>query len=108
MNPHPRRLSGMDLAFALLGSLVVLFILAPLLSALFSSSPASLWQALQDGEVLASIRITCLAGLLAVLLGPCGNGMTWSSWDLAAGCPQPGAWQCPSRAMTNSRNASGR
>ena len=69
MNLHPRRFSSMDLAFALLGSLVVLFILAPLLSALFSSSPASLWQALQDGEVLASIRITCIAGLLAVLLG---------------------------------------
>ncbi len=69
MDPRTRRFSGMDLAFALLGSLVLLFILAPLLSALFSSSPASLWQTLQDGEVLASIRVTCIAGLLAVVLG---------------------------------------
>ncbi len=64
-----RQWSGFDLAFSLAGSLLLLFILVPLLSAIFSSAPATLWQTLHDGEVLASIRLTFLAGMLSVVLG---------------------------------------
>jgi molybdate/tungstate transport system permease protein len=61
------------LLVALLGALLVLFIVGPLLRLLLMASPASLGQALGDPELRASIVLTVgtatLATLIAALLG---------------------------------------
>lgn len=57
------------LAFALLGSLVLLFIIAPLLGLFLATSVGELTQAAADGEVSASLRLTLGCALFATLAG---------------------------------------
>jgi molybdate/tungstate transport system permease protein len=54
-----------DLLFTLLGSLVLLLVLAPLLGLLLATSPGELSEAAADREVTSSIRLTLLAALAA-------------------------------------------
>ena len=70
MRIHPRL---PRLLVALLGAILILFIVGPLLRLLFMASPTSLGQALADPELRASILLTVgtatLATLTAALLG---------------------------------------
>jgi molybdate/tungstate transport system permease protein len=69
----PRRLTGSGLLGALLGALLVLFIVGPILRLLWASSPATLAAAAGDPEVRAAIVLTVLTASaatgLALLLG---------------------------------------
>ncbi|MCK4283633.1 MAG: ABC transporter permease [Candidatus Brocadiae bacterium] len=58
-----------DLAAAALGSCILLFIIAPLLGLLLSSSSSELFGAITDEEVTRSIRLTLSAALLATAAG---------------------------------------
>lgn len=60
-------LSNTEIAFALIGSLVVLFIVAPLFGLLLATSFAELGEALVDEEVISSVKLTLGAALLATL-----------------------------------------
>ena len=64
---------GLTIGFAVLGGLMLLFVIVPLLSMLVGARPAALWQALSDADVLASLGLTFYAAawatLLAVLTG---------------------------------------
>ena len=64
---HRYRTSWFSLIFAALGSCVLLFIIAPLLSLVLSSSFGELSQAVLDTEVTQSIRLTLAAALTATL-----------------------------------------
>jgi molybdate/tungstate transport system permease protein len=70
MLTHPRL---PRLLVALLGAILILFIVGPLLRLLFMASPASLGQALADPELRASIALTVgtatAATLIAAVLG---------------------------------------
>ena len=57
-----------QLALTALGACLLLFIIAPLVGLLLSTSPASLGEALADPEVTGSIWLTLGAGLLATLV----------------------------------------
>lgn len=57
-----------DLVFGLLGSLLLLFIILPLVSILLGTTPEAFLLALTDPEVLNSIQLTFGAALLATLL----------------------------------------
>ena len=63
-----RRIEPVHLAFAALGGLVLLFIVAPLVGMLIASSPAELGDTARDPEVTASIRLTLLTSMGATLL----------------------------------------
>ena len=63
------RRSALDVFFGLAGGALLLFLVAPLASTLFSTTPASFWDTLRDPEVLSSIRLTFLAALAAVIFG---------------------------------------
>ena len=63
------RLSALDILFSLAGGVLLMFLVAPLATTLFAATPLSLWDALHDQELLGSIRLTFLAGLVAVLFG---------------------------------------
>ena len=67
------RRSILDIVFSLLGGALLLFLVAPLASTLFRTTPAAFWDALRDPEVQASIRLTFLAALAAVVLGIFGG-----------------------------------
>ncbi len=54
--------------FGIAAGLLLSFILLPLLSTLFSSSPALLWQTAADGEVQAAIALTFYAAAVATLV----------------------------------------
>jgi molybdenum ABC transporter ATP-binding protein len=54
--------------FAILGSLLLLFVAWPLLRTVTASDPAILWQTLLDGEVRDAILLTFQASLVATLL----------------------------------------
>lgn len=62
------RLSWFGLIFAALGSCVLLFIVAPLLALVLSSSLGELSQAVTDKEVAQSIRLTLAAALTATIV----------------------------------------
>jgi len=62
------RISWFSLVFAVLGSCVLLFIVAPLLSLVLASSFGELSQAAADAEVTQSIRLTLAAALAATLV----------------------------------------
>lgn len=62
--PHP----ASRVALALLGAVLVLFIVGPLLRLLFQATPASLAAALADGELRGSIVLTVLCATAATLL----------------------------------------
>ena len=55
----------MRTVFAILGSLLILFIAWPLLRTVTASSPAVLWQTLSDVEVRSSILLTLYSSLIA-------------------------------------------
>lgn len=73
MEPRPKPNAGkkrtpLTIVFAVLGSVLLLFILLPLLSMLLGTSPAAMWQALTDAEVLSSLGLTFYAGAWATFL----------------------------------------
>jgi len=55
--------------FSLAASLVVLFLILPVIATLFGVSPASLWEAWGDEELIRSVGTTFLAGLIATGIG---------------------------------------
>ena len=57
-----------NIVFSLLGGLLLLFIILPLMSILFGTTPQTLWLALIDEEVLNSIVLTFSAAAVATLL----------------------------------------
>lgn len=59
----------MSVTFLLLGTVIILFILVPLVKTLFSSSPSLLWQTLLEGEVIQSIWLTLYTALIATGVG---------------------------------------
>ena len=64
----PRLPSWPRLTIALLGAILVLFIVGPLLYLLFRATPATLAEAFADGELLASITLTLLTATAATAL----------------------------------------
>ncbi len=68
-NMSLRLKSGFPLVFALLGALLVLFVVGPILRLLFHASPTALNQTLQDPEFAASITLTLITATTATLLG---------------------------------------
>lgn len=65
--------SAVEAVFAVAGGALMFFLIAPLATALLSTTPGSFWATLRDPEVLASIRLTFGAALLAVVLGGLGG-----------------------------------
>lgn len=63
-----RRLSGLDWVFSLAGTLLLLFIVAPLLATLFASSPSELASGVSDRGVVASLVVTFVAALIATAI----------------------------------------
>jgi len=63
------RLDSLSLVFVLLSVIILLFILAPLVKTVGSSSPGVLWDTLLNGEVYSSILLTVYAALVATLVG---------------------------------------
>jgi molybdate/tungstate transport system permease protein len=59
----------MTIVFIVLSLLILLFIFAPLIKTITSSSPGTLWDTLLDSEVYLSILMTLFAGLVATLVG---------------------------------------
>ena len=60
---------SMQIVFILLGAVMLLFIVAPPLKTVFSSSPGTLWNALLEQDVYSSVLLTISAALVATLLG---------------------------------------
>jgi molybdate/tungstate transport system permease protein len=59
---------GLDVAFAALGGLLVLFVLLPLGSILLTLDPGRFWLTLIDTEVLRSIGLKVLAAAIATVV----------------------------------------
>ena len=76
-----RTLNWFEMVLALLGSCLVLFVLAPLVGVILSSSAGELGQAAADREVAESIRLTLGAALAATLV--CCLGGVPLAWLLA-------------------------
>ncbi len=68
MPPNPLKTSRFPIAFALAGSLLVLFVVLPLAAVVFSTAPQALGETLFDAEVSRSIGLTFLAAPLATAL----------------------------------------
>jgi molybdate/tungstate transport system permease protein len=64
---------GFTIAFAILGSAVLLFILAPLVSIVLRATPQTLWDAFTDPEVRRAIGLTFFAAALATFIGVFGG-----------------------------------
>lgn len=64
-----RKPDGMSIVFVLLSVIILLFILAPLVKTVGSSSPGVLWNTLLDEEVYSSILLTIYAAVIATLVG---------------------------------------
>ena len=60
---------SMEIVFILLGALMLLFIFAPPLKTVFSSSPTTLWNTLLEEDVYSSVLLTLFAALTATLIG---------------------------------------
>jgi len=76
-----RPLPWFEMVLAVMGSCVVLFVLAPLVGMVFASSFAEVSGALVDPEVAGSIRLTLTAALAATLV--CSLGGVPLAWLLA-------------------------
>jgi molybdate/tungstate transport system permease protein len=63
-----RPLEPFTVVFGLAGSLLLLFVLLPLLSMLLGTGPAALWKSLGDVEVLGALGLTFYAAAWATLL----------------------------------------
>ena len=59
----------LTLAFFLLGMLILLFIFIPLGKMIFSTSPATLWDTLLEGEVRSAIGLSLYTALIATGVG---------------------------------------
>lgn len=57
-----------NLAFGLLGGMLIIFVILPIASTMFSTSAGNFWLALTDPEVLNSMTLTFLAAAIATLL----------------------------------------
>jgi len=64
-----RKTDNMSIVFIVLGACILLFIFAPLLKTVFSSSPGTLWNTLLEEDVYSSILRTISAALIATLIG---------------------------------------
>lgn len=64
-----RRLTWLEVAFALCGGVLLVFIGAPLLRLLLAQTPATLWVAARQPEIQAAIWLSLTAALTASLLG---------------------------------------
>jgi len=64
-----RKPDGMSIVFVLLSVIILLFILAPLVKTVGSSSPGTLWNTLLDEEVYSSVLLTVYAAVIATLVG---------------------------------------
>jgi len=60
---------GFTLMLAVLGGLILLFILVPLFKMVFLSDKQALWLALMDSETMRSIGLTIYAALIATTIG---------------------------------------
>lgn len=63
------RPDSMGVVFVLLSVIILLFIFAPLVKTVGSSSPGVLWDTLLEGEVYSSILLTVYAALVATVVG---------------------------------------
>jgi molybdate/tungstate transport system permease protein len=61
--------NSLSVVFILLSTVILLFIVAPPLKTVFSSSPATLWNTLLEEDVYSSILLTFSAALTATLIG---------------------------------------
>ena len=68
-----RRLSPVSVAGGLLSTLLILFLLVPVVVLLLGATPASMAEALQEGEVGRSVAVTLGGAGLATLLELCGG-----------------------------------
>lgn len=66
-----RKPGSMEIVFIVLGAIMLLFIVAPPLKTVFSSSPGTLWNTLLEEDVYSSILFTIFAALIATALGLC-------------------------------------
>jgi molybdate/tungstate transport system permease protein len=64
-----RKPDSLSIVFIVLAALILLFIFAPLLKTIFSSSPGTLWNTLLETGVYSSILLTIYAALIATLIG---------------------------------------
>jgi molybdate/tungstate transport system permease protein len=60
---------SMSVIFILLGAFMLLFIFAPPLKTVFSSSPGTLWNTLLEDDIYSSVLLTISAALVATLVG---------------------------------------
>lgn len=60
---------SMSVVFVLLGAFMLLFIFAPPLKTIFSSSPGTLWNTLLEEDIYSSVLLTISAALVATLVG---------------------------------------
>lgn len=69
--PLLRRLfaNKLTVTFALLGTIIMLFVFVPLVKTIFGSSPAMLYDTLLDAEVRNAIWLSIYTALLATLVG---------------------------------------
>ena len=63
-----KRLDSLVAVFAAAGSLLLLFVLLPLLITLLGTSPEALWTAITDTQVLAALGLTFYAAIWATVL----------------------------------------
>ena len=59
----------MTITFALLGLIIMLFVLVPLAKTIFGASPGALFDTLMDAEVRGAIWLSIYAALLATVVG---------------------------------------
>ena len=78
---YPLRWSWFELILTLLGSMIVLLVVAPLLGMFFHSSWSGLSEALGDNEVTDSIKLTLTTALAATVV--CSIGGIPLAWLLA-------------------------
>ena len=64
-----RKPDSISIVFVVLSALILLFIIAPPLKTIFSSSPGTLWNTLLEEDVYSSILLTICAAMGATLLG---------------------------------------
>lgn len=68
MNKRRKRPDLFTFGFTIVGSLLLLFVIVPLLATLIGTPPNALWQALIDADVQSSIVLTFLSAAWATIL----------------------------------------
>lgn len=69
----PSKTSGFDILFTLLGSVIILFIVAPLIHIVLATSLADLGEAAVDHEVVDSIKLTLITAFFATTISAIGG-----------------------------------